>query len=353
MAVDNPTSPIPVDSGAGLSGRAAAGGRSTSAAPGTTSASSGAAALRGDGQLKIAFAVMLAFFVLAPFVVYPVFLMKVMCFALFACAFNLLLGFGGLLSFGHAMFLGTAGYASAHAAKVWGLTPELAILFATACSLVLGCVTGLLAIRRQGIYFAMITLALAQMVFFFYLQTPFTGGEDGIQAVPRGKLFGLIDLSNTWAMYVFVSVIFFGAFLFIWRIVHSPFGQVLKAIRENEPRATSLGFDTDRFKLMAFVLSAGFAGLAGAVKSLLFQLASLTDVYWTMSGEVVLMTLLGGMGTLFGPVVGAAIIITMQNYLAQLGAWVTVVQGVIFVICVLAFRRGVIGEIAHRIKRPL
>jgi branched-chain amino acid transport system permease protein len=307
-----------------------------------------------DGRgLKIAFAIMLAFFVLAPFVVYPVFLMKVMCFALFACAFNLLLGFGGLLSFGHAMFLGTAGYASAHAAKVWGLSPELAIVFATGASLVLGYVTGLLAIRRQGIYFAMITLALSQMVYFFYLQAPFTGGEDGIQAVPRGRLFGLIDLSNQWSMYVFVSVIFFGAFLFIWRIVHSPFGQVLKAIRENEARATSLGFDTDRFKLMAFVLSAGFAGLAGAVKALLFQLASLTDVYWTMSGEVVLMTLLGGLGTLFGPVVGAAIIITMQNYLAQLGAWVTVVQGLIFVICVLAFRRGVVGEIAHRIKKPL
>ena len=306
-----------------------------------------------NSNLKIAFALMLVFFVLAPFVVYPVFLMKVMCFALFACAFNLLIGFGGLLSFGHAMFLGTAGYASAHAAKVWGLTPELAILFATSCSVLLGYVTGLLAIRRQGIYFAMITLALAQMVFFFYVQTPFTGGEDGIQAVPRGRLFGFIDLSNTLAMYIFVSVIFFAAFLMIWRIVNSPFGQVLKAIRENEPRATSLGYDTDRFKLMAYVLSAGFAGLAGSVKALLFQLASLTDVYWTMSGEVVLMTLLGGMGTLFGPVIGAAIIITMQNYLAQLGAWVTVVQGVIFVVCVLAFRRGVVGEIAHRLKKPL
>ena len=315
----------------------------------------GTAAATGDSNshLKIAFVIMLVFFALAPFVVYPVFLMKVMCFALFACAFNLLIGFGGLLSFGHAMFLGTAGYAAAHAAKVWGLSPELAVLFATGCSVLLGWVTGLLAIRRQGIYFAMITLALAQMVYFFYLQAPFTGGEDGIQAVPRGKLFGIVDLSNLTAMYVFVSVIFFAAFLMIWRIVHSPFGQVLKAIRENEPRATSLGYDTDRFKLMAYVLSAGFAGLAGAVKALLFQLASLTDVYWTMSGEVVLMTLLGGMGTLFGPVIGAAIIITMQNYLAQLGAWVTVVQGAIFVVCVLAFRRGVVGEIAHRLKKPL
>ena len=239
------------------------------------------------------------------------------------------------------------------AAKVWGFPPELAVLFATGCAVVLGYLTGLLAIRSQGIYFAMITLALAQMIFFFYVQAPFTGGEDGIQAVPRGKLFGLIDLSNQAAMYVFVSVIFFGAFLMIWRIVQSPFGQILKAIRENEPRAISLGYDTDRFKLIAYVLSAGFSGLAGAVKALLFQLASLTDVYWTMSGEVVLMTLLGGMGTLFGPVIGAGIIITMQNYLAQLGAWVTVVQGLIFVICVLAFRRGVVGEIAHRLKKSL
>ena len=321
------------------------------AAPSTAiaAASSG----NGTGHMRIAFLVMAAFFVLAPVVVYPVFLMKVMCFALFACAFNLLIGFGGLLSFGHAMFLGTAGYAAAHAAKVWGFTPELAVLFATACACLLGWVTGLLAIRRQGIYFAMITLALSQMVFFFYLQTPFTGGEDGIQAVPRGKLFGLIDLSNVTAMYTFVLVIFLAGFLLIWRIVHSPFGQVLKAIRENEPRAVSLGYDTDRYKLIAYVLSATLAGLAGATKSLVFQLASLTDVHWSMSGEVVLMTLLGGLGTLFGPVVGAAIIITMQNYLAQLGAWVTVVQGVIFVICVLSFRRGVVGEIAHMIRKPL
>jgi branched-chain amino acid transport system permease protein len=300
-----------------------------------------------------AFVAMVVFFALAPLVVYPVFLMKVMCFALFACAFNLLIGFGGLLSFGHAMFLGTAGYIAAHAAKRWGVTPELAILLGTGASMVLGLLAGMLAIRRQGIYFAMITLALAQMVFFFYLQTPFTGGEDGIQAVPRGRLFGLIDLSNVWAMYGVVFAIFIGGFLLIWRAVNSPFGQVLKAIRENEARATSLGYDTDRYKLLAFVLSATLAGLAGATKALVFQLASLTDVHWTMSGEVVLMTLLGGLGTLFGPVVGAAIIISMQNYLAQLGAWVTVVQGVIFVVCVLAFRRGVVGEIAHRLKKPL
>jgi branched-chain amino acid transport system permease protein len=320
------------------------------AAPSPASAQASRGAM---GHMRVAFLLMAAFFVLAPAVVYPVFLMKVMCFALFACAFNLLIGFGGLLSFGHAMFLGTAGYASAHAAKVWGLTPELAVLFATACACALAWVTGLLAIRRQGIYFAMITLALSQMVFFFYLQAPFTGGEDGIQAVPRGRLFGVFDLSNVTAMYVFVLAVFLGGFLLIWRIVHSPFGQVLKAIRENEPRAVSLGYDTDRYKLLAYVLSGTLAGLAGGTKSLVFQLASLTDVHWSMSGEVVLMTLLGGLGTLFGPVVGAAIIITMQNYLAQLGAWVTVVQGVIFVVCVLAFRRGVVGEIAHFIRKPL
>ena len=302
---------------------------------------------------RIAFALMAAIFALAPLVVYPVFMMKVMCFALFACAFNLLIGFGGLLSFGHAMFLGTAGYVSAYSAKAWGVTPELAIFLGTSASLLLAVLTGMLAIRRQGIYFAMITLALAQMVFFFSLQAPFTGGEDGIQAVPRGHLFGLVDLSSATAMYAVVYVIFMGGFLLIYRIVHSPFGQVLKAIRENESRATSLGYDTDRYKLAAYVLSGGLAGLAGATKALVFQLASLTDVHWTMSGEVVLMTLLGGLGTIFGPVVGAAVIITMQNYLAQLGAWVTVVQGVIFVVCVLAFRRGIIGEIAHAIKKPL
>ena len=304
-------------------------------------------------QLWVALAVMVAILALAPAVVYPVFLMKVMCFALFACAFNLLIGFGGLLSFGHAMFLGTAGYAAAHASKAWGWNPELAVLFATLCSTALAVVVGLLAIRRQGIYFAMITLALSQMVFFFYLQTPFTGGEDGIQAVPRGKLLGVLDLADNTAMYAFVMVVFLLGFGAIWRIVHSPFGQVLKAIRENEPRALSLGYDTDLYKLVAFILSGTFAGLAGGLKSLVFQLASLTDVHWSMSGEVVLMTLVGGLGTLFGPVVGAAVIVTMQNYLAQLGAWVTVVQGVIFVVCVLAFRRGIVGELAHWLKKPL
>jgi len=302
---------------------------------------------------KIAFLLMLAIFAAAPLVVYPVFMMKVMCFALFACAFNLLIGFGGLLSFGHAMFLGTAGYATAHAAKMWGWPPEVAILFGTFSAFALGIVTGLLAIRRQGIYFAMITLALAQMIFFFYLQAPFTHGEDGIQSVPRGKLLGFIDLSNIWIMYFTVLVIFMAGFLLIYRVIHSPFGQVLKAIRENEPRAISLGYDTTHYKFMAYVLSATLAGLAGATKSLVFQLASLTDVHWTMSGEVVLMTLLGGLGTIFGPVVGALIIITMENYLAQLGAWVTIVQGAIFVVCVLTFRRGVVGEIAHLLKKPL
>jgi branched-chain amino acid transport system permease protein len=302
---------------------------------------------------KTALWAMAAFFLLAPLVVYPVFLMKAMCFALFACAFNLLIGFGGLLSFGHAMFLGTAGYASAHAAKVWGLAPEFAILFGTACAALLGLVTGLIAIRRQGIYFAMTTLALAQMIYFYYLQAPFTGGEDGIQAVPRGTLLGFIDLSGIWAMYGTVFAIFMAGFLLIYRAIHSPFGQVLKAIRENEPRALSLGYDVNRYKLLAYLLSATLAGLAGATKALVFQLASLTDVHWSMSGEVVLMTLLGGLGTVFGPVVGALIIITMENYLAQLGAWVTIAQGAIFVVCVLTFRRGVIGEIGNALKKPL
>jgi len=301
----------------------------------------------------IGIAVMALLFAVAPLVVYPVFMMKAMCFALFACAFNLLIGFGGLLSFGHAMFLGTAGYAAAHSAKIWGFPPELAVVFGTACAFLLSIVSGLLAIRRLGIYFSMITLALAQMVFFFYLQMPFTGGEDGIQAVPRGRLFGFIDLSNIWAMYYTVFAVFLGGFLLIHRVIHSPFGQVLKSIRENEARATSLGYDSVRYKFMAFVLSGTLAGVAGAVKALVFQLASLTDVHLTMSGEVVLMTLLGGLGTIFGPVVGAFIIIAMENYLAQLGAWVTVVQGAIFVVCVLTFRRGVVGEIAHFIKKPL
>ncbi len=302
---------------------------------------------------KIALGVMVAFFLLAPLVLYPVFLMKAMCFALFACAFNLLIGFGGLLSFGHAMFLGTAGYATAHAAKVWGFPPEFAILFGTAMAALLGLVTGLLAIRRQGIYFAMVTLALAQMIYFYYLQAPFTHGEDGIQAVPRGTLFGVLNLSNIWAMYGLVFVIFMGGFLLIYRVIHSPFGQVLKAIRENEQRAMSLGYDINRYKLLAYILSGTLAGLAGATKALVFQLASLTDVHWSMSGEVVLMTLLGGLGTVFGPVVGAFIIISLETYLAQLGAWVTIVQGVIFVICVLTFRRGVVGEIGNFLKKPL
>ena len=304
-------------------------------------------------EQRTAFIVMAAIFALAPLVVYPVFMMKVMCFALFACAFNLLIGFGGLLSFGHAMFLGTAGYVTAHAAKEWGWSPEFAILLGTGAAFLLGVVTGLLAILRQGIYFAMITLALAQMIYFFYLQAPFTHGEDGIQAVPRGRLFGFIDLANLSVMYYTVLVIFLAGFLLIYRVIHSPFGQVLKAIRENEPRAISLGYDTVRYKFMAFVLSATLAGLAGATKALVFKLASLTDVHWTMSGEVVLMTLLGGLGTIFGPVVGALVIISMENYLSQLGAWVTVAQGVIFVICVLTFRRGVMGEIAQLVRKPL
>jgi len=307
----------------------------------------------GLGHQGVAFAVMVAFFAVAPFFVYPVFLMKALCFGLFACAFNLLIGYVGLLSFGHAAFLGSAGYVTAHVAKVWGWPPEAAIVAGVAAAAVLGLAIGVLAIRRQGIYFAMTTLALAQMIYFFCLQAPFTHGEDGIQSVPRGRLLGFLDLSHTLTLYFVVLAIFLAGFLVIYRTIHSPFGQVLKAIRENEPRAISLGYKADQYKLMAFVLSTALVGLAGGTKALVFQLASLTDVHWTMSGEVVLMTLLGGLGTVFGPVVGAFIVIALENYLAQLGAWVTVVQGVIFVVCVLTFRRGVVGELARLIRRPL
>lgn len=302
---------------------------------------------------KIIFAALLAGLIVLPYFVYPVFAMKVMCFALFACAFNLLLGFGGLLSFGHAAYFGMASYVAAHSAKVWGLTPEVSILLGVATAAALGLLIGALAIRRQGIYFAMVTLAFAQMVYFFALQAPFTGGEDGIQSVPRNDLLGLIPMEDNVSLYFFVLAVTFGGILMLYRITHSPFGQVLKAIRENEPRAVSLGYHVNRYKLLVFVLSAAFAGLAGATKSQVFQLASLTDVHWSMSGEVVLMTLLGGMGTIFGPIVGAAVVVTMQNYLAHLGAWVTVIQGVIFVLGVLLFREGVIGVLAKWLKKPL
>src|SRR5262245_32401878 len=301
----------------------------------------------------IAFVLMAGALIVAPLFAYPVFLMKALCFALFACAFNLLIGYVGLLSFGHALFFGWASYVSAHAAKIWGFPPELAILAGTATGAGLGMIVGVLAIRRQGIYFAMITLALAQMMFFFAVQAPLTGGEAGIQAVPRGKLFGFIDLTVPTNMYFTVLVIFLGCFLLIYRIINSPFGEVLKAIRENEPRAISLGYHTDRYKLIALVLSATFAGAAGATKAIVFQLASLTDVDWTMSGEVVLMTLVGGLGTLFGPVVGAFFMITLENFLTTIGQWVFVVQGSIFVFCVLLFRRGFIGELATWLRIKL
>lgn len=302
----------------------------------------------------LAFVIMVALLAIAPKAIYPMFIMQALCFALFACAFNLLIGYVGLLSFGHALYFGWASYLAAHAAKVWGFPPELAIATGTLTACLLGIVAGSLAIRRQGIYFAMITLALAQMMFFFALQLKFTGGEDGIQAVPRGKLFGSIDLSDQTNMYFTTVGIFLFGFLLIYRIIHSPFGEVLKGIRENEARAISLGYKTDRYKLMAFVLSATLAGLAGSTKAIVLQIASLTDVDWPMSGEVVLMALVGGLGTVFGPVAGAFIIKGMENYLAQeAGQWVAVIQGVVFVICVIAFRRGVIGEIAHYLRIKL
>lgn len=299
--------------------------------------------------------------------VYPYFVMQALCFALFACAFNLLLGYVGLLSFGHAMFLGIAGYVCAHLLKVGTISigparlgwtvdfgpwpPEWAILAGVVCAVGLGLAAGLVAIRRQGIYFAMITLALAQMVYFFCVEAPFTYGEDGIQSVPQGLLLGLFDLSNVTVLYIFVAMVFLLAFLMIYRTINSPFGEILKAIRENEMRATSLGYKVDDYKLAAFVISATLAGLAGALKAIVNQNASLTDVHWSMSGDVILMTLVGGLGTIFGPVVGAVIIVAMQQYLAAFGQWVTVIQGIIFVICVLAFRRGIVGEIAHAFKR--
>ncbi len=300
-----------------------------------------------------ALGVLIAFLAVAPFFLYPVFLMKLLCFALFACAFNLLIGYVGLLSFGHAAYFGMGGYIAGHAAKVWGLSPEIAVLAGAAVAGFQGWIFGWIAIRRQGIYFAMITLAMAQMIYFICVQAPFTGGEDGIQAIPRGSLFGTVSMASDMSMYWFVAAIFLAGFLMIHRIIHSPYGQVLKAIRENEPRATSLGYRTDDYKLVAFILSATLAGVAGGVKSLVFGIATLTDVHWSMSGEVVLMTLVGGLGTVFGPVVGAAVIVTMQNYLAEMGAWVTVIQGAIFVTVVLAFRRGIVGEIANLLKVKL
>lgn len=286
----------------------------------------------------------------APFVAYPIFVMKIWCFALFACAFNLLLGYTGLLSFGHAAFFGGAAYITGHVVKVFGFPPLLGILAGTLFAAALGLVFGWLAIRRQGIYFAMITLALAQIVFLFALKLPFTGGENGLQGVPYGHLLGVLDLGQPLILYYFVFGVFLVGFAIICRTVHSPFGQVLKAIRENEPRATSLGYDVSHFKLVAFVISAALSGAAGATETIVFQLASLTGVHWQTSGEVILMTLVGGMGTLLGPVVGAAAIVTLQNQLSSLGSWVTVVIGAVFILCVLLFRRGIVGELFRRLK---
>ncbi|TFF25141.1 branched-chain amino acid ABC transporter permease [Jiella endophytica] len=287
----------------------------------------------------------------APFFVYPVFIMTVLCFALFATAFNLLLGYAGLLSFGHAAFFGGAAYFTAHAVKVWGWEPLLAILLGAVGAGLMGLVVGFVAIRRQGIYFAMVTLALSQMIYFIFLQAPFTHGEDGIQGVPRGDLLGLVDLNRPLNIYYFVLLIFLVGFYAVWRIVHSPYGHVLQAIRENENRAISLGYRVERYKLGAFVMSATIAGLAGSTKAIVLQIATLTDVAWQMSGEVVLMTLLGGMGTIFGPAVGAALVVTMQNYFATSDVPVTVIVGVIFVLCVLLFRRGIVGEAIRFLKR--
>lgn len=309
-----------------------------------------AIARHGGGASKavrIVYLALLALALVAPLIgLYPVFVMKLLCFALFACAFNLLLGFTGLLSFGHAAFFGFAAYVTGYFVKVQNWTPELGILAGVVVAALLGLVFGFVAIRRQGIYFAMITLALSQMVFFLCLQAPFTGGEDGLQGVMRGNLFGVFPLVNDTVMYYVVLAVFLACFLGIMRIVTSPFGQVLKMIRENEPRAVSLGYDVDRYKLLAFVLSAALAGLAGSLKTLVMKFATLSDVHWSMSGEVILMSLLGGVGTFFGPVLGAGIVISLQNMLAdKVGEWVTVIIGAIFVVCVLAFRKGIVGEL--------
>ena len=304
------------------------------------------------GQV-VALVLLLAAIALAPQFLYPIFVMKVLCFALFATAFNLMLGFGGLLSFGHAAFFGGAGYAAGHAAKVWGLPPEVAILFAVLVTVILGAVIGFLAIKSSGIYFAMITLAFAQMVYFYTLQTPLTGGEDGLQAIPRNAFLGVIDMDRDRTFYWLVAGVFLLGFGFVYRVVNSPFGEVLAAIRENEPRMISLGYQVNRYKLLCFVISAGVSGMAGGTKALVFHLASLVDVHWTMSGEVVLMTLIGGMGTIFGPLVGAALVVTMQNYLANLGSLVLIIQGLVFIFCVMAFRIGIVGVIAKLFRTRL
>ncbi|MEI6212462.1 MAG: branched-chain amino acid ABC transporter permease [Desulfuromonadales bacterium] len=311
---------------------------------------------------KIVWIILFVLGLVAPFVVYPVFMMKLFCFALFACAFNLLLGYTGLLSFGHAAFFGGASYVTGHLVKTSGLTPELGVLGGTLFAALLGYIVGSLAIRRQGIYFAMVTLALAQIVYFVAIKAPFTGGEDGLQGIPRGQLFGLIDLNHAYSvggsplglnLYYFVFVMFCIGFWIIYRTINSPFGQVLKAIRENEPRAVSLGYKVERFKLVAFVISAALSGMAGSLKSLVFQLASLTDVSWHTSGEVVLMTLLGGVGTILGPLVGAFTVVTLQSELSSVGSWITVIIGVTFVICVMLFRRGLVGELGRLLKKSL
>jgi branched-chain amino acid transport system permease protein len=302
-------------------------------------------------RAAVGLALLLAAGLAAPFFAYPVFLMKALCFAIFACAFNLLFGFAGLLSFGHGAFLGGGAYITGYVVKMWGLTPELGLLTGMAAMGALGFVFAVLATRRQGIYFAMITFGLAQMIYFAALQLPFTGGEDGLQTIPRRALFGIIDLSSHRAMYFFVLIVFLCVLAAIWRIVHSPFGEALRAIRDNEMRAISLGYRVEHYKVLVFVLSSALAGLAGGLKSLVFGIATLTDVYWHASGEVVLMTILGGAGTMLGPAVGAVLVVGIENYFAELGAWVTMIQGAIFVVVVMSFRRGIVGEIVAFLQR--
>ncbi|MCW5719580.1 MAG: branched-chain amino acid ABC transporter permease [Devosia sp.] len=326
----------------------------TSHAADTIAFPKGEAAALGMSRTHLVMMVgLVALVAMAPFAFYPLFVVKVLCFALFALSLNLMLGNLGLLSFGHAAYFGLSSYSAAHAAKVMGFTPELAILFGVVVALVVGAVIGALSVRRKGIYFAMVTLAFAQMVYFFSLQARFTGGEDGIQQVPRGQLFGLISLQNDMTLYALVATLFVLGVLALYRITYSPFGHILRSIRDNEGRAISLGYRVNLYKWLAFVLGAGFAGLAGGMKAISFQLASLTDVYWGMSGEVVLMALIGGMNTFFGPIVGAALVVWMQNELASFGAWVTIVQGLVFMVCILAFRKGILGTLGQFLTRKL
>ena len=306
----------------------------------------------GDNRVDLLlFAAVAALVIVGPAALYPVLLMKAMCFAIFASAFNLAAGYGGLLSFGHAAFFGSASYATAYGMKAWGLSPEVAIVFSMVVAGAVAFVFGALSIRRQGIYFAMVTLALSQIIYFFIYKSGWTGGDDGIHGVPRGALLGLVSLDDPVAIYAFVTVVFIATNLFVYRVIHSPFGRAVEAIRLNEARAISLGYDADRFKLAIFTISGVLSGLGGALLCLVLHFTAVNTVHWAMSGDVILMTLIGGLGTPFGPILGAFVLVTLDQYIASLGSWVTVIRGLIFMFCVLAFREGIMGAINRSLGR--